>query len=220
MDLIEKTLKKHKNPVVAFSGGKDSTVVLEKVRKINPDILGVFCNTGVQHNSTYEYVKRVDNIEWLKPETTFWKIVDIKGFPEMKGKSTMRMGYCCYHLKEKPMKKFIKNEDIDFIFTGLTMSESRQRMMFLKSWGNYGYVKSWNCWKCHPISDWTEEDVWEFIKGNGYDYNKGYDRGMVRSGCQPCTAYCSWKERLAKENFKLYAFIQHKRLQNLIEDYQ
>jgi len=215
MELIEKVIKNHKFPVVAFSGGKDSTVVLDLVRKINPDVLGVFCNTGVQAKSTYEYVRRVDNVEWLKPEKTFWQCVDEKGFPEMKGKSTNRMGYCCYHLKEKPMKKFIKKEDIDFIFTGLTMGESRQRMMFLKSWGNYGYVKSWKCFKCHPISVWDEDDVWNYIRGNGIDYNLGYDRGMVRSGCQPCTAYCSWKERMANENPKMLAFILQKRFNQM-----
>ena len=48
MDLIEKVLKKHRNPVVAFSGGKDSTAVLDMVRKVDPDILGIFCNTGVE----------------------------------------------------------------------------------------------------------------------------------------------------------------------------
>jgi len=210
MNLIEKTLKKHKNPVIAFSGGKDSTVILDLVRKADPDILAVFCNTGVQHKFTYEYVKRVDNVVWLKPEITFWNVVDRKGFPEMKGKSRNRVGYCCYHLKEKPMKKFIKREDIDFIFTGITMAESRQRMMFLKSWGNYGYVKSWKCFKCHPISDWSVKDVWDYIKSVNVDYNEGYDNGMVRSGCQPCTAYCSWKKRMARENPKMLAFVLQK----------
>jgi len=219
MKVIEDALKKSKHPTVAFSGGKDSTAVLHLVRSIDPSVKAVFCNTGVEAKTTYEYNKRVDNVVWLKPEKTFWECVDQYGFPQMKGKGSQRVNACCEWLKDKPMKKYIKEYDVDLVFTGLTMDESRQRMMFLKSWGNYGYVKSWKVWKCHPIYDWSEDQVWSFIKENDCDYNLGYDKDMVRCGCQPCTAYCSWKERLAKENFDLYAYIQHQRLQSLIEDY-
>jgi len=173
----------------------------------------------VEAKTTYEYIKRVENVIVLKPDKTFWDCVKKYGFPVMKGKGKNRVNYCCEILKDKPMKKYIKENDIDLIFTGLTMGESRQRMMFLKHYGNYMYVKSWKVWKCHPIWDWSTEDVWNFIHKNDIDYNLGYDQGMVRCGCQPCTAYCSWKERLARENFKLYVYIQHQRLQMLVEDY-
>ena len=216
---IKTVLDKHKFPVVAFSGGKDSTAVLDLVRKFDPNISAVFCNTGVEAKSTYEYIDRVDNVVVLKPRKTYWECVEQYGFPEIKGKSKIRVNACCEWLKDKPMKAFIKKEGVDLVFTGLTMAESRQRMMFLKSWGDYGFVKSWKVWKAHPISDWKPEQVWDYIKKNNLDYNKGYDKHMIRCGCQPCTAYCSWKERLAKENWKMYVYIQHKRLQNVIEDY-
>ena len=219
MKIIKKALKNSKYPVVAFSGGKDSTAVLNLVRSIDHNVTAVFCNTGVEAKTTYEYIKRIDNIITLKPDKTFWQCVDEYGFPEIKGKSKVRVNQCCEWLKDKPMKKWLKTSGCDLIFTGLTMDESRQRMMFLKHWGNYGYVKSWKVWKCHPISEWSVDQVWKYIKYNKIDYNKGYDKDMIRCGCQPCTAYCSWKERLAKENFDMYAMIQHKRLQNLIEDY-
>lgn len=216
---IKEILTKHKFPVVAFSGGKDSTVVLDLVRKINPKVTAVFCDTGVEAKTTYEYMDRVDNIVILKAKKTFWDCVKQYGFPESKIKAHSHGNRCCYWLKEEPMIRFVKENNVNLIFTGLTMAESRQRMMFLKHHGSYMYVKSWKCWKCHPISEWSEKDVWKYIKDNSLDYNKGYDADMVRCGCQPCTAYCSWKERLAKENFNLYAYIQHQRLQSLIEDY-
>lgn len=220
MEIIEKALSEHKNPAIAFSGGKDSTVVLNLVREIDPNIKAVFCNTGVEHKTTYQYIKRVKNVIWLKPKKSFWDCIEEYGFPKMKGETSgIRQNQCCNWLKDKPMKEYIKENNIDLIFTGLTMAESHQRMMFLKSWGNYGYVKSWKVFKCHPIHDWDEKKVWNYIKNNNLDYNKGYDKDMIRSGCQPCTAYCSWKERLAKENFNLYAKVQHMRLQSLIEDY-
>ena len=72
MDIIKKALKESNNPTVAFSGGKDSTVVLNLVRKIDPTVKAVFCNTGVEFPETLEYVKTIDNLVELKPERTFF----------------------------------------------------------------------------------------------------------------------------------------------------
>lgn len=38
----------------------------------------------------------------------------------------------------------------------------------------------------NPIIDWTDEDVWEFLKGNNVPYCKLYDEGYKRLGCIGC----------------------------------
>lgn len=219
LESLGEIMKKHRKIVVGFSGGKDSTVVLDMARSIDQSIIGVFCNTGVEARTTYEYIKRCDNIVWLKPEMSFWKCIEKYGWPTMKGKGKNRTNHCCTLLKEKPMKKYIKEYNIDLVIDGLTADESRQRWMFLSHYGVYHYVKSWNVWKCHPIHDWKEREVWDYIRSKELDYNKGYDGDMERSGCQPCTAYCTWKIQLAKENFGLYAKVQSMRSQSLLEEW-
>jgi 3'-phosphoadenosine 5'-phosphosulfate sulfotransferase (PAPS reductase)/FAD synthetase len=211
--IIIEALSKSKNPVIAFSGGKDSTVVLNLVRSINPDVTAVFCNTGVEARETVEYCKTIDNLIELKPDgITFWDCVKKYGYPDFKGKKGHHDGNkCCVYLKEKPAKKYYKENHIDLIFTGLTMRESRNRMLLLKHRGFLYYAKSWGLWKCHPIGNWTEKQVWEYIKDNNISYNSGYDLGWRRCGCQPCTAHKNWGKRLAIENPKLLRFILKQR---------
>ena len=41
--------------------------------------------------------------------------------------------------------------------------------------------------KINPLIDWTEEQVWEYIKANHVPYNALHDKGYPSIGCEPCT---------------------------------
>lgn len=69
------------NVYVSFSGGKDSTVVLDLVRKLHPEIPAVFCDTGLEYPEVREFVKTIDNVEWLKPKMTFKDVIETYGYP-------------------------------------------------------------------------------------------------------------------------------------------
>jgi phosphoadenosine phosphosulfate reductase len=201
---------------VACSWGKDSTAVLALAREIEPDIIVVHSNTGVDHPLTYRYRDRMVK-EWslnyheAKGESTFWEIVELYGMPGIRLVDGERVPKCCLLLKDKPGDKLYDELGVTCVFTGITSGESRNRWMLSRRCGDYYYAKSQGRWKCHPIMDWSEADVWSYIKGNGIPYNEFYDRFPGhRVGCQPCTSYISWKERMAKENPKLYAMISRK----------
>jgi len=70
---------------VSFSGGKDSTVLLDLVRT-NPflkgqDIPAVFVDTGLEYPEIREFVKTVNGVVWLKPKLTFKKVLEKYGYP-------------------------------------------------------------------------------------------------------------------------------------------
>lgn len=66
---------------VSFSGGKDSTVLLDLVRRIYPEVPGVFLDTGLEYPEIRDFVKTKENIVWLKPEMNFRKVIETYGYP-------------------------------------------------------------------------------------------------------------------------------------------
>lgn len=66
---------------VSFSGGKDSTVLLDLVRSEFPNIVAVFIDTGLEYPEIKKFVSTFDNVETLKPKLTFKQVLDKYGFP-------------------------------------------------------------------------------------------------------------------------------------------
>lgn len=66
---------------VSFSGGKDSTVLLDIVRNIYPDVEAVFSNTGLEFPEVVNFVKTIENVTIIKPEMSFRKVINEKGYP-------------------------------------------------------------------------------------------------------------------------------------------
>lgn len=66
---------------MSFSGGKDSTVLLDICRRIYPDIAVVFCDTGLEYPEIREFVKGFDGVTWLKPKMTIKQVIRKFGYP-------------------------------------------------------------------------------------------------------------------------------------------
>ena len=66
---------------VSFSGGKDSTVLLDLVRGIYPHVPAVFVDTGLEYPEIREFVKTFDNVIWLHPKMPFNKVIEKYGYP-------------------------------------------------------------------------------------------------------------------------------------------
>lgn len=66
---------------VSFSGGKDSTVLLDIVRKLYPSTEAVFVNTGLEYPEIQRFVKSFDNVKILYPEMRFDEVIRKYGYP-------------------------------------------------------------------------------------------------------------------------------------------
>lgn len=71
-----------KTPYVSFSGGKDSTVLLDICRRfVNRDIKAVFDNTGNEFPEIVQFVRTVENVTIITPKLNIRKIIANNGFP-------------------------------------------------------------------------------------------------------------------------------------------
>jgi len=66
---------------ISFSGGKDSTVLLDIARSIYPDIEAVYVDTGLEYPELREFVKTFENVTWLKPNMNFKDVIEKYGYP-------------------------------------------------------------------------------------------------------------------------------------------
>jgi len=69
------------NVYVAFSGGRDSTVLLNLVRELFPDVPAVFVNTGLEYPEITKFVKTIDNVITLRPKMSFKQVIEKHGYP-------------------------------------------------------------------------------------------------------------------------------------------
>lgn len=88
---------------------------------------------------------------------------------------------CCHVRKLEPLSRAFKG--LDAWICGLRRSQSVTRHdMQTVEWDELNGII-----KINPLIDWSEEDVWAYIRKESVPYNKLHDQGFPSIGCQPCT---------------------------------
>jgi 3'-phosphoadenosine 5'-phosphosulfate sulfotransferase (PAPS reductase)/FAD synthetase len=79
---VEKFCNEVENPVISFSGGKDSTVLMHIIRNVMKiDMPAVFVNTGNEYPDIIRFVRQFDNVQIMQPKMRIKQIVEKYGFP-------------------------------------------------------------------------------------------------------------------------------------------
>lgn len=78
---------------VSFSGGKDSTVLLDLVRQEFPNVKAVYVDTGLEFPEIKEFVKSIDNVETLRPKKTFLQVLNEYGYPVISKEIALTIDY-------------------------------------------------------------------------------------------------------------------------------
>ena len=86
---------------IAFSAGKDSTVLLHIARKDYPGILAVFFDTGLEYPEIREFVRGYKNVEWIRPKMNFKQVIEKYGYPFISKEVAESVFYARKGLREK-----------------------------------------------------------------------------------------------------------------------
>lgn len=158
---------------VAFSGGKDSLVVKDLVKKAGVKAEFHF-NRSMEPPEVIYYIRKYhpDVIRHM-PKHSMWELIIKNGIPPNK-----LMRYCCREMKENAEASKGR-----LVVTGVRHAESLQRKgrQMVEQCRNDNSKRF-----LHPIIDWTTAEVWQYIHENNLPYCELYDEGRTRIGCVMC----------------------------------
>lgn len=86
---------------ISLSGGKDSTVLLHIVRQVYPDVVAVYCDTGLEYPEIKEFVKTIPNVETIRPKLSFKQIIEKYGYPIVSKEQSAYIDECRNTKSEK-----------------------------------------------------------------------------------------------------------------------
>lgn len=163
---------------MAYSGGKDSDVLLQLARESGIKFRAVYKNTTIDPKGTLRHVRDM-GVEVMQPKATFWELVRKYGFP------SFHRRFCCRHLKEYKV--------LDVCVQGIRRDESRARAERYKGFEQCRiYQNGDHVRQFFPIIDWTLDDVRWFVEDRGLKLAPEYYRtdGTIdykrRLGCMGC----------------------------------
>lgn len=184
VDLAIRRIKLHEPPegyYVAFSGGKDSCVILDLVKRAGVKFDAHLNITTVDPPEVIRFVRQqYPEVAMEKPKMSMKKLIEKKGILP-----TRVARYCCAEFKER-------GGIGRFVVTGVRHAESTRR-------SNRKLVEP--CRQpngkrfIHPIIEWSDDEVWEYIKTYNVPYCSLYNEGFKRIGCVCCPFASESKKR-------------------------
>lgn len=175
-----------KNVCYANSLGAESMVLTDLIWSQVPEIEIFSIDTGRLYPETYDLIERLQHrygrtLKLYYPETApVEKWVAENGINGFRDSLKQREG-CCGVRKIEPFLRAIAGRGA--WVTGIRRGQSASRALSAPlEWdGEHGL------YKVSPLLEWSEEDIWGYIRKKRLPYNTLHDSGFPSIGCAPCT---------------------------------
>jgi phosphoadenosine phosphosulfate reductase len=183
---LERIAEEFSPAVFASSLAAEDMVLTDLILKAGLPI-GIFSlETGRLHKETLGMVERVQErygyeIALYRPlQAAVDAYVEKKGLNAFYDSVELRKE-CCNIRKVEPLGRALNGKNS--WVTGQRRAQSATR----SDLSVQEYDGSHSMEKFNPLADWSEQDVWDYIRANDVPYNPLHDRGYPSIGCEPCT---------------------------------
>lgn len=164
---------------VAFSGGKDSIVMYDLVKRAGVKYQAYFALSTVDPPVLTRFIRTFyPEVIFLKPELSMYRLIIKKGVPI---RSNTKSGgrFCCAYLKEYAGIG-------EFVVLGIRWAESANRKRTRNFFEHDTRKIMAGKMYLNPIIDWSDQDIWDYIHSHKLPYPELYDCGWSRIGCIGC----------------------------------
>ncbi|MBK4734358.1 phosphoadenylyl-sulfate reductase [Noviherbaspirillum pedocola] len=172
--------------VFASSLAAEDMVLTDLILRAKLPIAIFTLETGRLHKETVGMIAKVREIygyeiEAYRPETAAVDAyVAQNGLNAFYDSVEMRKE-CCRIRKVEPLNRALAGKRAWITGQRRSQSTTRAELAVQEDDPAHGMVKF------NPLADWSEEDVWNYIRANNVPYNPLHDRGYPSIGCEPCT---------------------------------
>jgi phosphoadenosine phosphosulfate reductase len=183
---LERIAEEHSPAVFASSLAAEDMVLTDLILKAGLP-LGIFSlETGRLHKETLDMVARVQErygyeIALYRPRQSDVTAHIVKHGHNAFYDSVELRKECCHIRKVEPLGRALQGKAAWITGQRRAQSSTRSDLPVQEDDAAHGMQKF------NPLADWSEEEVWEYIRGNDVPYNPLHDQGYPSIGCEPCT---------------------------------
>jgi phosphoadenosine phosphosulfate reductase len=184
--ILEQVARDYSPAVFASSLAAEDMVLTDLILKANLPI-GIFSlETGRLHKETLAVLDAVKakyghSIAIYQPRAELVEeYVGKNGLNAFYDSVEMRKA-CCQVRKVEPLGRALDGKKAWITGQRRSQSTTRAELAVQEDDAAHGMQKF------NPLADWTEQDVWDYIRANEVPYNALHDRGYPSIGCEPCT---------------------------------
>jgi len=186
VQLLKAAVQEHGKVVYANSLGAESMVLTDLIFTQVPSIDVFSIDTGRLHEETYTLLERVERRYQRRIRLVYPDPQALEAWTGENGINGFYNGLaerqsCCHIRKVEPFKRAIAGYGA--WVTGVRHEQSSSRAQAKPTDFDAGN----GLYKISPILDWTNEDVWAYIRTHKLPYNSLHDKGFPSIGCSPCT---------------------------------
>ena len=172
--------------LLASSLGVEDQVLTHMMVSLNPKSRVFVLDTGRLHQETYDVMSKTREQFGVHYEVGFPNASQVKMLLAKKGPNSFYENIenrkeCCHIRKVEPLNQLLSTADA--WITGLRRDQS----MIRSSLDEVAWDDAHHMVKINPLTSWSLEQVWDYIKEHSIPYNELHDQGFPSIGCAPCT---------------------------------